>query len=227
MGSDHPTIQETSGETPSEIYNRFTASFDDQRTTGRFEVVAVYPAQSAAEADAAESGDLSIPEWYTGPERVREIFVDTASQDDRLRMENTTAHRSYWPDTDQLSVEDPEHGWIVVKTDVWWYNYSEPEENITIGQEYIEALGPGWDIQVIAPSEWEPTAINGNPGTQLEGQKATEYRWQLTGNESLPLIEFDSPVTFRTESGDGSLKTGPLWMMTILLGFLYAVIQKA
>lgn len=214
----------TVNDRPDEVYQRVTVDLDQHKYNGDFEIQIAYPAESSSEATAAEEGELEVPDWYDGEDRIELVFNRSSRPDESLETTTSIDHRdSYLPDPKPLSVQDPEHGWIVISTDARWINYSRPGDDIELGEGFTREFGEEWHVHVKAPTDWEPTEMNGDPSTEPADRTDTLYKWYLEGNESMPLIAYDSPVVPRSAdgSGDASFGVGGLIATVLLAIYLH------
>ncbi|WP_226481714.1 hypothetical protein [Natrinema amylolyticum] len=145
------------------------------------------------------------PEWFAGPERVQRIFNETADDTDNLTTGSLLVYHTSSVHTtpgspDTGSLPDAEHGWVMIQQRIWWDNYVETDENVSIGRAHTQALNESGELHVITPESWEPTTLNGDPVVRGTGHTRLRYVWWLSGDDPDLLLEFESPTEPRDDS---------------------------
>lgn len=182
--------QSASDERPTDnVTQRLTVDVDSG-SIATVRVIVAYPARTVDEAAAAENGSLDPP-WFQPEERIQKIFDEHADEDDELPNGSVAMYHK-----ETLSGRSPpnsDHGWILLQYKTGWYGYVDPGENLTVDRTYANALDEGWELQIVAPSSWEPATVNGDPVVEPTGHTGTSYTWRVRDDLPDVLLAFDQP----------------------------------
>lgn len=211
-------------ERPTEnVTERLAVTVNPDTTTGSFEVVVVYPARTATEAEAAKNGSLD-PGWFRGQERIQRIFDAHSDADDTLANGSTTVQHA-----ETLAGREPTaptHGWVTVRYETAWYGYLDGDTDLRIDDAYLAAVDTGWELSVAIPSEWEPQTVAGDPVQEPAGQQLTQYQWTTTESLSSPLLVVTDPVTTQPQTDSPLGVTAGLIPALVALGILLGWAQR-
>lgn len=169
----------------------------------RIDVRVKYPARTAGEAARARNDSLD-PAWFDGPDRVRQLFNQSADANDSLDLGDSVS-TNHAEELAGLTPSDPEHGWILLRYTAVWDGYFDPEDDrVAIGRAYTDVLPDHWTLVVDVPSDWQPETVNGNPSTSSSGEAGVAYEWDVGNQSDYPLIVFNESVIDREPTdGDG------------------------
>jgi len=103
-----------------------------------------------------------------------------------------------------------------------WYSYLNEGAPVKINRSYTDAFSPGWNITVQMSSNWEPSAVNGNPRIKHDPTEGVSYTWTVTNTTPETLIVI--PESGRIGSGpdDETSVSVPLGILPAIVAVLLA-----